>query len=84
MAALKQHPLVLDDPAPTVEVLEMGDSSVNLVVRPWCKTGDYWGVFFGANQAVKEALDRAGVEIPFPQMDVHHFGLDPKALGKDA
>lgn len=66
---------VLDDPAPTVEVVEMADSSVNLVVRPWCKTADYWDVYFGVNQAVKEALDKAGIQIPFPQMDVHHFGL---------
>jgi len=62
---------VLADIEPTVEVVEMGDSSVNLVVRPWCATADYWGVFFASNQAVKEALDAAGIEIPFPQMDVH-------------
>ena len=69
--ALKQQDLVLDEPAPTVEVTEMADSSVNLVVRPWCTTATYWGTYFAVNQAVKEALDNAGVEIPFPQRDVH-------------
>ena len=75
-AVLAKHELVLDDPKPTVEVVEMADSSVNLVVRPWCKTADYWNVYFGVNHAAKEALDQAGIEIPFPQMDVHHFGTE--------
>jgi small conductance mechanosensitive channel len=52
----------------------MGDSSVNLVVRPWAKPADYWTVFFALNQAVKEAFDKNGVEIPFPQLDVHMKG----------
>jgi small conductance mechanosensitive channel len=75
-SALKGNELVLDNPESTVEVVEMADSSVNLVVRPWCKTADYWGVFFSVNRAVKEALDQAGIEIPFPQRDVHHYGLE--------
>jgi len=75
-AALAKHERVLNDPEPTVEVVEMADSSVNLVVRPWCKTDDYWDVYFGVNHAAKEALDQAGIEIPFPQMDVHHFGTE--------
>jgi len=62
---------VLADPAPTIEVVEMADSSVNLVVRPWCKTADYWKVYFACNQGIKEALDSVGIEIPFPQIDVH-------------
>jgi small conductance mechanosensitive channel len=65
---------VLDDPEPTIEVVEMADSSVNLVVRPWCNTPDYWAVYFAVNRAVKETFDREGIEIPFPQMDVHHHG----------
>jgi small conductance mechanosensitive channel len=68
--------MVLDNPESTVEVVEMADSSVNLVVRPWCKTADYWDVFFSVNRSVKEALDQAGIEIPFPQRDVHHYGLE--------
>ncbi len=71
LAALKKIPLVLQEPAPTIEVVNMGDSSVNFVVRPWCKTADYWTVYFAGNQAVKEALDAAGIEIPFPQRVVH-------------
>ncbi len=75
-SVLKANDLVLDDPAPTVEVVEMADSSVNFVVRPWCKTENYWDVYFGVNRAAKEALDQAGIEIPFPQQDVHHYGLE--------
>ena len=73
--ALKNVPEILSDPPPDVEVEQMADSSVNLVVRPWCKSDDYWTVFFKANQVVKESLDREKVTIPFPQLDVHHFGL---------
>lgn len=62
---------VLSEPAPTVEVVEMADSSVNFVVRPWCKNADYWSVYFQVNQGIKEGLDKAGIEIPFPQVDVH-------------
>jgi small conductance mechanosensitive channel len=66
---------VLRDPAVTIAVSEMADSSVNLVVRPWVNTADYWGVYFDLTRSFKEKLTEAGVEIPFPQMDVHHHGL---------
>ncbi|KLV06480.1 MULTISPECIES: small-conductance mechanosensitive channel MscS [Photobacterium] len=62
---------VLKDPAPTIGVVALADSSVNFVVRPWVKTSDYWGVYFDLLQAIKEELDKEGIEIPFPQMDVH-------------
>lgn len=62
---------VLQDPAPTIAVLELADSSVNFVVRPWTKTEDYWGVYFDTMAAVKLRLDEEGIEIPFPQTDVH-------------
>lgn len=81
LETLKGCDKILEDPAPIVAVMEMGDSSINLVVRPWVKTDDYWTVFFDMNKAIKEALDSHDIEIPFPQLDVHHFGLDPKALG---
>lgn len=71
MDILKSHPKVLKDPAPVVAVTEMADSSVNLVVRPWTKTGDYWDVFFNLQKAIKQAYDRAGISIPFPQRDIH-------------
>lgn len=54
-----------------IGVLALADSSVNFVVRPWCKTEEYWDVYFDTLQAIKIALDENGIEIPFPQMDVH-------------
>jgi small conductance mechanosensitive channel len=62
---------VLKEPGITIGVLELADSSVNFAVRPWVKTSDYWGVYFDSMQKIKEELDKAGIEIPFPQMDVH-------------
>lgn len=62
---------VQQDPEPTIGVVALADSSVNFVVRPWVKTADYWAVYFDLNQAIKEELDKEGIEIPFPQMDVH-------------
>ena len=67
------NPKVLKDPAPYVGVIEYGDSSINLTVRPWCKTGDYWDVFFAINEQMKPALDSKGITIPFPQRDVHLY-----------
>ncbi len=67
----KKDKRILDDPAPTIEVVEMADSSVNLVVRPWVKTGDYWPVYFATQKAIKENFDKNGIEIPFPQMVIH-------------
>jgi small conductance mechanosensitive channel len=62
---------VLKDPAPTIAVSELGDSSVNLVVRPWCRPADYWDLRFHLMRTMKEELERAGCSIPFPQRDVH-------------
>ncbi len=64
---------ILTDPAPTVAVAELADSSVNLVFRPWVKTADYWAVRFDLTENIKNALDKAGISIPFPQQDVHLF-----------
>jgi small conductance mechanosensitive channel len=69
--AMVAHPKVLKDPAPFVGISEFGDSSINFTIRPWANAEDYWDVFFGVNEAVKHALDNAGIEIPFPQVDVH-------------
>lgn len=63
--------LVLKDRDVTIEVAELADSSVNFVVRPWAKTADYWTVFFGLQAAIKLELDKAGIGIPYPQMDLH-------------
>ncbi|EJL6760979.1 small-conductance mechanosensitive channel MscS [Vibrio cholerae] len=68
---LEKDPRILKDPDIRIGVLALADSSINFVVRPWCKTADYWDVYFDSMQAIKEALDANGIEIPFPQMDVH-------------
>ncbi|WP_179316294.1 mechanosensitive ion channel family protein [Winogradskyella undariae] len=69
---LAAHPLILKDPAPTIALSELADSSINFVVRPWCKTEDYWTVYFEVTESVKEALDAAGIEIPYPhQVEIH-------------
>jgi len=68
---LAEHELVLKDPAPSVVVVELGDSSVNFGVRPWVKVADYWAVYFDITEKVKLALDKNGITIPFPQRDVH-------------
>ena len=66
MNVLTSHELVISDPAPAVTVLELADSSVNFAVRPWCKTEDYWTVYFDVMEETKEQLDAAGIEIPYP------------------
>jgi small conductance mechanosensitive channel len=70
---------VLDDPASTIAVSELGDSSVNLVVRPWCRKEDYWALRFDLTRALKESLESAGCSIPFPQRDLHVFQEDSAA-----
>ena len=62
---------VLNDPAPTVAVSELGDSSVNFVVRPWVNSTDYWAAYFDMTAKIKLALDENDITIPFPQRDVH-------------
>jgi small conductance mechanosensitive channel len=71
MEVLTANDKVMQDPAPFVGVLEMGDSSVNFAVRPHCLPKDYWDVFFSVNEAMKKALDNNAIAIPFPQRDVH-------------
>jgi small conductance mechanosensitive channel len=68
---LTSHELVLDDPEPVVRVHSLGDSSVDFVCRPWCRTDDYWEVHWDVTQAVKQRFDEEGVSIPFPQRDIH-------------
>ncbi|HEU20456.1 MAG TPA: mechanosensitive ion channel [Deltaproteobacteria bacterium] len=62
---------VLKDPAPTIGLLELADSSVNFAVRPWVRTSEYWPVFFELKEAIKKRFDEEGISIPFPQHDVH-------------
>ncbi len=64
---------VLNDPEPTVAVSALADSSVNLVVRPWVNTDDYWDVLFDLTEKIKLTFDEEGLSFPFPQSDVHLF-----------
>lgn len=68
---IAQDSRFLAEPQPVIAVSELGDSSVNLIVRPWLKTTDYWAAKWDYTQAVKESFDAAGITIPYPQQDVH-------------
>jgi small conductance mechanosensitive channel len=70
---IKKHEKVLSDPSPLIATNELGASSVNLVLRPWVNTDDYWPVRRELIQQIKEAFDKAGISIPYPQTDVHLF-----------
>ncbi|MGN0853005.1 MAG: mechanosensitive ion channel family protein [Kiritimatiellia bacterium] len=71
LETVKKVPGVLADPAPAVSVAALDASAVTLNVRPWAACADYWSVHSAAQQAVKEAFDANGIEIPFPQLAVH-------------
>jgi len=73
------NPKVLKEPTHTVAVSELGDSSVNFVVRPYVKVEDYWGVYFDITEKVKMAFDKSGVSIPFPQRDIHLYQTPVKS-----
>ncbi|MDX1738678.1 MAG: mechanosensitive ion channel, partial [Alphaproteobacteria bacterium] len=68
---LANNEAILKDSEPVVRVHELGDSSVNFVVRPWVATENYWDVYWDVTRSVKERFDAEGVSIPFPQRDVH-------------
>ena len=68
---LNQDERLLKEPAPVVVLNELGDSALNLRVHAWTMTPEYWGFFWDNLEKMKEELDRAGIEIPFPQRDVH-------------
>lgn len=74
---IKSDERVLKEPAPFVGVTELGDSSVNLVVRPWCKSEDYWDIHFDMTQKIKETLDDNNISIPFPQRDINVYHKTP-------
>ena len=71
MEIMTAHPLVLDEPAPTVSVLELADSSVNLAVRPWARTEDNWQVHSEMLEQLKLRFDEAGISMPYPTQDVY-------------
>jgi len=68
---LTQDERVLKDPAPTIAVSELADNSVNIIVRPWVKTSDYWGVLCDVTETVKHRFDAENISIPYPQRDIH-------------
>ncbi len=65
---------ILKDPEPLIAVGALADSSVNLNVRPWVRTDDYWAVYFDLLEKVKETFDAHGITIPYPQFDLHYPG----------
>lgn len=71
MSLINEDDRILKDPAPFIAVSELGDSCVNFVVRVWVEAADYWGVFFDMNEKVYNKFNEVGLNIPFPQMDVH-------------
>ncbi len=71
MELMKKHKLVLENPEPSVAITELADSSINLQLRAWAKTSDYWTVKGELTKGIYEAYGKKGIEIPFPQMDVH-------------
>ena len=86
MEVISAHELTLSDPAPVVEVNNLGESSVDFVVRPWCKTSDYWTVYWDLTKSIKQRLDAEGISIPYPQRDLHLVSggpvLDPQPGAK--
>ncbi len=72
MKVLTSHPKILDEPVPTVNVSELADSSVNFALRPWRSVDAYWTVYYDVTEHCKEALDAAGIEIPYPHVvEIH-------------
>jgi len=71
LALMQDDPRTLKDPGPVTMVKALGASSVDLNMRYWCEASDFWNLQFDLNKAAKEALDKAGISIPYPQQDVH-------------
>jgi small conductance mechanosensitive channel len=71
IAVMKADERILPEPAPTVGVLELGANTVNLAVRPWVKTTDYWDVYFAINESIKQRFETEGIRIPLPQQVVY-------------
>lgn len=73
LQVLKKNTHVLETSAPTVNVSELADSSVNLAIRPWVKPEHYWDVYFGVLEDIKLAFDEQGIGIPYPHQVVHMY-----------
>ena len=79
LGIIEEESRFLKDPAPKVAVLELADSSVNFAFRPWIKTDEYWDAYFDVMEKIKIRLDEKGIEIPFPQRDVHLHQVETSA-----
>ncbi len=75
---LKNDPRVIQDEANVVAVVDLGNSSVDFLVRAFVKTDDYWSLFFDIRTDHKAAVEEAGLTIPFPQRDVHIYNTEGK------
>ena len=73
MDVLMKNKYILKDPSPIVAVANLGDSSVDLIIRPWVNTGDYWKAKWELTQQIKDTFDKNNISIPFPQRDVHLY-----------
>jgi small conductance mechanosensitive channel len=73
---LAEDDRILDDPEPFLALKELADSSVNIAVRVWVNAGDYWPVHFRLNEQVYKTFEDEGLDIPFPQQDVHLHKVD--------
>lgn len=71
--ALNEDSRILQEPAPTVSLFELADSSVNFAVRPWVNGSDYWNVLCDTTETIKKRFDAVGISIPYPQQDVHVY-----------
>jgi small conductance mechanosensitive channel len=65
------HELILKDPGTDIKLNKLGEFSVEIVVRPWVRTKDYWSVYWDITRTVKDRFDKEGISIPYPQRDVH-------------
>jgi small conductance mechanosensitive channel len=76
---MEKDPRILKDPAPVIALTNLGASSLDLTVRCWTKTADYWPARFDLLKAIKETLDAEGIEIPFPQQVSYEYKMEKKA-----
>lgn len=73
MDTITKNKKVLKDPAPIVAIANLGDSSVDVLIRPWVNTSDYWKTKWEITQQIKDAFDKNDISIPFPQRDIHLY-----------
>ena len=77
---LSKEKRILPEPAPTIGVLALGESSVDFAVRPWVNSGDYWPLLFQLQETIKVRFDQEGISIPFPQRDLHVISNPEKEI----